>query len=327
MNHKRTTMSIVLATLMLVSLFAVVSSATSVSGQTMAGTGPAVASSNAQPPFPTGYNEYANYFAVDTSGTLWHTNGSGNWDSLGGVCTASPAAVSWDSSYLRLDVFVRGSDGGLWWKYYQNGWSTWHSLGGQLAAGTGPAVASWSAGRLDVFVEGTNGALYHKWYSGGAWSSWQNLGGKLTASPAATFDMSVPYPPANSIWVFVRGTDGAVWQKVWNGTASAWSTWTPLGGQVAPNTGPAVSQTLVLFVQGTDHQLWHRNHGGSWSSWATLGGKPSEPLSTASPSAVTNPDLHTTVCVSTTSGNVWYSENDVTGLWPQYTWSSISGPP
>ena len=127
MNHERTTISIALATLMLLSLFAVVNSAMSVSGQTMAGTGPAVASSNAQPPFPTGDNEYANYFAVDTGSTVWHTNGSGNWDSLGGVATSSPATVSWDSSYLRLDVFVRGSNGALYWKVLQNGWSGWKS--------------------------------------------------------------------------------------------------------------------------------------------------------------------------------------------------------
>jgi hypothetical protein len=312
----------------LVSLFAVVSSAASVSGQTMAGTGPAVSSTEAQG--PNGYGGYHDFFAVDTSGTLWHANGSGTWDSLGGVSTSSPAAVSWGpgSSNFRLDVFVRSTDGALWHKYYQNGWSGWESLGGQLAPGTGAAVASWSAGRLDVFVEGTNGALWHKWWNGAQWSGWQNLGGKLTASPAATSGIGNGTPSSRGqIEVFVRGTDGAVWQKNWNGTISAWSTWASLGGQVAPNTGPAVSQTLVLFVQGTDHQLWHRNHWGSWSSWATLGGKPSEALSTASPAAVTDPDLHTTVCVSTTSGNVWYSENDVTGLWPQYTWSSISGPP
>ena len=208
---------------------------------------------------------------------------------------------------------------------HQNGWSTWHSLGGQLAAGTGPAVASWSAGRLDVFVEGTNGALYHKWYSGGAWSSWQNLGGKLTASPAATFDMSV-LSPANSIWVFVRGTDGAVWQKVWNGTASAWSNG-PSRRASRPQHRTSREPNPRTLVQGTDHQLWHRNHGGSWSSWATLGGKPLSrcplPLRPPSPTLTSTPRF-VSAPLAGTSG---IAENDVTGLWPRYTWSSISGPP
>ena len=49
-------------------------------------------------------------------------------------------------------------------------------------------------------------------------------------------------------------------RSTWNG--SAWSSWKSLGGQVAPNTGPAVSQDLWLFVQGTDHQLWRTASGG-----------------------------------------------------------------
>jgi len=114
MNYKHTLISIVMAATVLVSLFAVVSSAASVSGQTMAGTGPAVSSTEAQG--PNGYGGYHDFFAVDTSGTLWHANGSGTWDSLGGTCTASPAAVSWNSNYYRLDVFVRGTDGAVWQK-------------------------------------------------------------------------------------------------------------------------------------------------------------------------------------------------------------------
>ncbi|MGA8071432.1 MAG: hypothetical protein WB946_08040, partial [Halobacteriota archaeon] len=184
MKRKRIAMSsIALATLMLVSLFAVASSPVSVSGQasgttaplapnlvggTMKGTGPAASTS-----FTTGQTEI---FAVDANGALWNTpitsSGNGTWNSLGGMCTSSPAVVSWNSSYY---VFVRGSDGAIWWRDYQSGWSGWNSLGGQAASGTGPAVASWSAGRLDVFVEGTNGALWHKSFNGATWSGWQSL--------------------------------------------------------------------------------------------------------------------------------------------------------
>jgi hypothetical protein len=314
MNHKRITMtSIVLGTLMLVSLFAAVSSAASVSGTTMAGTGPAVAPSGATP--PTGFNGWFDFFAVDTSGTLSH-GANGNWDSLGGTCTASPAAVSWNSNYYRLDVFVRGSDGAVWQKYYQNGWSGWHSLGGQLAAGTGPAVASWSAGRLDVFAEGANGALYHKWWNGATWSGWESLGGKLTASPAASSQGT------NQIGVFVRGTNGACWYKEWTGTA--WSSWESLGGQLAPNTGPGVDEALHLFVQGTDNQLWFKSANGAGTAWRTLGGAPPEALSTSSPSAGLPPDDHSMVCVSSTSGTVWYSTISLTGVWD--TWSNAGSP-
>ena len=180
MDRKGITMSVVLATLVLVSLFAAVGSAASVSGTTMAGTGPAISTSF--------YNGQSNIFAVDSSGALWNTritpSGGGIWNSLGGVSTSSPAAVSWGNT-TRLDVFVRGADGALWHKYYQNGWSKWESLGGRLASGTGPAVSSSSSGKLDVFVQGTDGALWHTSYNN-SWSKWESLGGKLTSSPAAT---------------------------------------------------------------------------------------------------------------------------------------------
>jgi hypothetical protein len=331
MKRKRIAMSsIALATLMLVSLFAVVSGAASVNSQasgtaaplatnpvgaTMTGTGPAASTS-----FTTGETEI---FAVDASGALWNTSiapsGNGTWNPLGGVCTASPAVVSWNASYLRIDVFVRGSNGALYHKYYQNGWSGWQSLGGQLATGTGPAVASWSAGRLDVFVQGTDGAVYHKAWTGTSWSGWQSLGGKLTSSPAATSNA------ANNIYVFGRGTDGAVWQKYWSG--NAWSSWQSLGGQLAPNTGPAVSQNLWLFAQGTDRQLWRTGVGiGSTKSigWSILGGEPPEALSISSPGAVPLITGETMVCVSSTSGKVWYSVDSLAN-WKD--WGSAGSPP
>jgi hypothetical protein len=328
MNHKRIKMmSIVLASLMLVSLFAVVSSAASVSGQTsgkpaahatnlvggvMAGTGPAVTGSNA-----AGGD---NLYAVDTSGTLWYTpmggSSSGTWTSLGGVSTASPAAISWYSSYLRLDVFVRGTDGALWHKYYQNGWSGWESLGGQLASGTGPAVCSWNAGRLDVFAQGTDGALWHKWWNGASWSGWESLGGKLTASPAAVAPYTSP-AFGSAINVFARGTDGACWEKAWNG--ASWSSWHSLGGQLAPNTGPASSQDGWLFVQGKDGQLWHWNGGTAWSP---LSGEPPEPLSASSPASFL-PHQDSVVAVSTTYGNVWWSGDSLDTF---SSWSSVGSP-
>jgi hypothetical protein len=315
---------------MLVSLFAAVSTAASVSGAVLAGTGPAVSTE-------WGNNATTDIFAVNTSGTLWTAaifNGgpifNGTWNSLGGVCTASPAAVSWGST-ARDDVFVRGSDSAVWWRYTTNGgssWSAWTSLGGQLASGTGPAVASWSAGRLDVFAEGTNGALYHEWWNGKSWSAWESLGGKLTSSPAATSGFGNTTPSSSGyIYVLGRGTDGACWEKVWSGTA--WSNWKSLGGQLASNTGPAaVSNNILVYVQGTDSQLWMKQYdGGSWTAWSAPGSPP-EALSPASPAAViTMYMMHPMVAVSSTSGNLWYGVSNVSGKFPSSNWASVGSPP
>ncbi len=327
MNYKRITISIVLAALMLVSLFAVVSSAASVSGTMMTGTGPAATYGVAGSPV---------LVAVDTSGHVWWSNGS--WSSIGGSATSSPAATTPSFPNGVIDVFVRGTDGAVWYKTATNNgttWSGWHSLGGQIASGTGPVACSWGAGRLDVFVEGTNGALWHKWStnSGAAWSKWESLGGKLTSSPAASAGGSPQAP--NQIDVFVRGTDGACWYKDWTGTA--WSSWKSLGGQLAPNTGPGVmswgynNTTDVpiygVFVQGTNHQLWLLDFGEAGSAWGHLTACP-EALSASSPAVVFSFDGHTEVWVSTTSGNLMYCF--ATGNWPPvntWEWVSATSPP
>jgi hypothetical protein len=315
MNHKRTLISIV-AAIVLVSLFAVVSSAASVSGTVMAGTGPAASTST-----------WTEIYAVDTSGTLWNTSqGTGTWNYVGGVCTSSPAAVSWGSNNARDDVFVRGSDGAVWQIYNQNGWSGWIPLGGQVASGTGPSVCSWGSGRLDVFVQGTDGQMWHKWWNGAKWSGWESLGGQLTSGPAATSPWTV-----GVINVFVRGTDGAVWQKYYQ---NGWSGWHSLGGQLAPNTGPAVCQDLTLMVQGTDNQLWQKTDVyptasgwvSGWSAWSTLNTEPPVALSIASPGIVnTVVNMHPLVCISSTSGDISYSVRDVAGNWD--SWYSAGSPP
>jgi len=308
--NKRITTSIFLATLMLVSLFAVVSSAASVSGTTMAGTGPAVTSWTKA--------GYLNILAVDANGALWNTSiapsGNGTWNPLGGVCTSSPAATSRNDG--GMTVFVRGNDSAVWFRDYVGGsWGKWTSIGGQIPAGTGPAACSWGASRLDVFARGTDGALWHKALTGTSWSGWQSLGGNLTASPAATSNAN------NNTQVFVRGTDGAVWQKSYT---NSWSSWKSLGGQVAAGTEPAVSQDLWVIVQGTDHQLWQKAAGGYGAAWRAPGSPP-ETLATASPAATLNVEDHTVVAVTTTSGNVWSSAHDVTGNFTH--WSSAGSPP
>ena len=84
--------------------------------------------------------------------------------------------MSWGSN--RADVFVRGTDGGVW--HWNNGALTnaagWEALGGQIVFR--PGAATWGSPRLDVFVQGTDNALWHASTMGSGWS-WENLGGIL----------------------------------------------------------------------------------------------------------------------------------------------------
>jgi hypothetical protein len=185
------------------------------------------------------------------------------YESLGGVITSKPSAVSWAAN--RIDVVARGTDSAVshrWWDGAN--WLGWESLGGTIQGA--PAICSWAAGRLDIFAIGTDHRLFHKWFQGG-WSSWESLGGQLSSEPCA-----VSWGP-NRIDVFARGMDSAMWHLWWDGTH--WGGWENLGGVI--DSGPAVSSwganRLDCFAKGTDSHLYHKWWDGQvWSGWENLQG-------------------------------------------------------
>jgi len=250
-------------------------------------------------------------FAQGADRALWHkrwnsTIGWSAWESLGGVLTSSPGATSLGNGVMH--VFVRGTDGALWGRYTTNGgtsWSNWYKIGGQLLSGTGPTAYEFGGSRTGVFVTGTNNALYHTWtdssgsWSSGSWSSWQNVGGYLTSSPAAAS------PSTGLINVFVRGTDGALWERSATYGGVSWSAWSKIGGLLASGTGPTISADgngLNVFVQGTNGALWwkHYTSGSGWGAWQSLGG-----VLTSSPAAVSRSVGTIDVFVRGTDNKLW----------------------
>jgi len=204
-------------------------------------------------------------YAFSTAGgvTVPATHGWSGWESLGGIITSKPSAVSWGAN--RIDAVARGTDSAVWHRWWDGAaWNGWESLGGDCQSG--PAICSWAAGRLDMFVVGTDHQLYHKWFDGG-WSGWEALGGMLSSDPTA-----VSWGP-NRIDVFARGMDSAMWHLWWDG--SHWGGWESLGGvcDSAPAVASWGANRLDTFVKGTDSQLYHQYWAGAgWSGWEALGG-------------------------------------------------------
>jgi len=96
------------------------------------------------------------------------------------------------------------------------------------------------------------------------------VGAPVAGAPAACAQGS------NSLDLFVRGTDNALWWERWNG--ATWSSWQTLGG--ALTSSPAATSPgnglIDVFVRGTDNALWERtttNGGATWSSWYKIGGQ------------------------------------------------------
>lgn len=84
----------------------------------------------------------------------------------------APASVSWGEG--RLDIFARGTDDGLWHKWYDGKFHDWERVGGGIA--TPPSVSSWGEGRLDIFSTGVAGDLMHLWYADGRFNGPESLG-------------------------------------------------------------------------------------------------------------------------------------------------------
>jgi hypothetical protein len=81
-----------------------------------------------------------------------------------------------------------------------------------------------------------------------------------------------------SMYVFVKGYDGALWYRIVNTTTDNWATnWTSLGGRLASSPA-AVSPTagyMDVWVAGTDGAVWVTGFhtGAAWYAWLNVGGK------------------------------------------------------
>jgi cysteine-rich secretory family protein len=96
---------------------------------------------------------------------------------------------------------------------------------------------------------------------------WNSLGGLLTASPAVTSSS------ATRSDAFVRGSNGALYQNTWNGTA--WGGWSSLGGYLTSKAAAVAGNAgrIDVFVRGSDNGLYQETwNGSSWSTWQPLGG-------------------------------------------------------
>jgi hypothetical protein len=209
----------------------------------------------------SGQNVFFNYFEMLPSGAA-----------------TSLAAVANPNQPARMDVFIKGSDNGLWHTSSANNdgvWTSWSSLGGGLSSA--PTAVSWQDGqRIDVFARGTDSGLWHRWLDGSGWHGWEGLGGILAGAPVAT-----SWGPGR-LDVFTRGTDNGLWHKWWDG--SRWNGWEGLGGVLTSDpggvswgppdrrVGPPPSFRIDVFVRGTDNGVWHKWYDSRWHGWEGLGG-------------------------------------------------------
>jgi hypothetical protein len=174
------------------------------------------------------------------------------------------------ASPLRIDTFVKGTDGGIWQKFYDGstGWSAnWFNLGASGTLTSDIGACSWGANRIDMFYRRSDNACWHTFFDGTWRVNWDSLGGSLTGKPAAASWGS------GHIDVFVKGTDNQLYRNAYSGTWSGWAC--PITGTLASDPA-AVSwgpNRIDVFARNANNQLIHAFYNtGSWSGWETFTG-------------------------------------------------------
>lgn len=210
----------------------------------------------------------------------WTTAGGwAGWSGLTGTGIAyAPAICSWGNG--RLDAFMTGTNGHIyWWNYNGGTWAGGGDLGG--ATSFGPAACSWGNGRIDAFYTGTDSKIYQKTYSGGAWGSWGVPISYVSTNKAPACSSW----GANRIDLYPVGTANDLYHFWYNG-----STWT--GEAITgPTTDLSVgacswgTNRLDIVVTGTSRDMYHY--------WKTTGSWTGEALGTAGVNAAS------AACIST----------------------------
>lgn len=79
----------------------------------------------------------------------------------------------------------------------------------------------------------------------------------------------------SSLHVFARGTDRALWTRVYD-PDSGWSGWNSMGGGMSSDADATTDgdDNVHVFARGDDRRLYWklRSAGGQWSPWSPLGG-------------------------------------------------------
>jgi hypothetical protein len=147
--------------------------------------------------------------------------------------------------------------------------------GGRLVSGPVPI---WAGSTEIVFGEGTDHQLWYNQLGTAFGQPWHPLGGKLTSKPGAVWLGGGAYA------VFVRGADGAVWERVHSGTA--WHPWQRVGGQVLAGTGPTTAYLtgtghIYIGVVGTNRQMYLKVANRSTGFFSIGGQTTADPALTA----------------------------------------------
>lgn len=98
-----------------------------------------------------------------------------------GISVGPPAITSYSPD--TINVFVRGTDGQMWGRFYENEkWLAWKAHGGQLTSS--PSASSPGSKWIFLAVRGSDNQYWARSYDTEKWMSWEPIGGEGPSDPA-----------------------------------------------------------------------------------------------------------------------------------------------
>jgi subtilisin family serine protease len=198
-------------------------------------------------------------------------------------------------------VFVRGGDGGLWYRRLAASSGTWApftSLGPTITSD--PTTVTRTNGDVWAFARGAdNGVWYRRFASSSSqWSGWATLGPTIVGNPTARLAAN------GDLYLFARGADNGLWYRRLRAGQPNFDGWVTLGTTITsdPVVGVAANGNLWVFARGADNGLWYRRfNGSSWAGWTTLG-----PTIVGNPSVAFAPSGDVFAFARGTDNGLWY---------------------
>jgi hypothetical protein len=153
-------------------------------------------------------------------------------------------------------------------------WDGWKLVPGNGVGTGGLAAAVFSplSGpmELDLFVIGTDARVYLNALNRTNWSGWSEVpgGGRATFGPGAT--------GFGTVYLYVRGIGGGIYQNLRDQGSSAWSGWTAVPGNGYATAGPGAAAghaNPTVVVRGLGSGVYQNlvGQGGS-NQWTQLPG-------------------------------------------------------
>ena len=250
---------------------------------------------------------------VDYSTQYWDQNNqAAGWQSLGGVSTSDPVAVTYAPN--QLFVFIRGSGGVIYAKHFNGStWGAWTNIA-PFAASNVSAISP-APNKVYIYYRalGTGNLIIRGWNPTVSWLPLTNLGGSLDSDPVAITTS------ATDMEVYaIAGSSSVPYRIVWNG--AGWSGWQSLGGRALSNPSVVAlsSGERDVFVRATNNHLFVKAFkNNAWGSWIDLGG-----IIFSSPAAVGS-DSGTMTVYARASKNVVYKRSFNGSSWAG--WQPLPG--